>query len=150
MRERLIERNPIPDIKRITPACAGKTAKAGGEEKGRGDHPRVCGKDFRILRLYHSRIGSPPRVRERLVSVTTKTRKRGITPACAGKTRRLGRLYPATRDHPRVCGKDPKSGKNIVFLKGSPPRVRERLIPFFHVLLATGITPACAGKTQYA
>ena len=33
----------------------------------------------------------------------------GITPAHAGKTRHMGRIYLADEDHPRACGEnDPK------------------------------------------
>ena len=33
-------------------------------------------------------------------------------------------------------------------VSGSPPRVREKLKPSYHLLTRCGITPACAGKTQ--
>ena len=47
----------------ITPAYAGKSfcvlcALALG-----WDHPRVCGEKFHIVKLYHNRVGSPPRMR---------------------------------------------------------------------------------------
>ena len=52
----------------------------------------------------------------------------GITPACAGKTKAGLEAISEDEDHPRVCGKDPKVKNLIPKAKGSPPRVRERLI----------------------
>ena len=70
----------------ITPACAGKTEFQMVERPQEEDHPRVCGKNEKLntsLRMY---LGSPPRVREKLVNELTHWDNGGITPACAGKT----------------------------------------------------------------
>ena len=55
---------------------------------------------------------------------------------------------PARRDHPRVCGKDRPQRHPLTSTVGSPPRVRERLKPFFDQENVARITPACAGKTD--
>ena len=70
----------------------------------------------------------------------------GITPAYAGKSRQRYPAIPRKRDHPRVCGeKIPKnrfrSGK-----RGSPPRMRGKVLCFRQVRQSGGITPAYAGK----
>ena len=72
---------------RITPACAGTTARCGGKKGGHGDHPRMCG-DYRThpFSAWPS-PGSPPHVRglhsrQRDGKVSLR-----ITPACAGTTR---------------------------------------------------------------
>ena len=52
-------------IRRITPACAGKTSLWGLKAMTTGDHPRVCGKNQRAELDAHCQAGSPPRVREK-------------------------------------------------------------------------------------
>ncbi len=71
---------------RITPACAGKTLSNFRKPAAIRDHPRVCGKDFFREPGNEESGGSPPRVRERLISYRAPTVNNGITPACAGKT----------------------------------------------------------------
>ncbi len=71
---------------RITPACAGKTSPSCSDCKDCRDHPRVCGKDFMNTRIKNTKIGSPPRVRERRARFMIHSVVLGITPACAGKT----------------------------------------------------------------
>ena len=50
-------------------------------------------------------------------------------------------------DHPRVCGKNFFAFTIALKVRGSPPRVREKLIIFHPRFKFFGITPACAGKT---
>ena len=107
----------------------------------------MCGKDRFVDSVYDSAEGSPPRVRERLVTASRQSRARRITPACAGKTL-LGSFFMCTiRDHPRVCGKDLVQRGKLSEHVGSPPRVRERLYLETETLYTSRITPACAGKT---
>ena len=91
----------------ITPACAGKTN--------------------RLATATDQCPGSPPHVRGKQLFSFKGAGKLRITPACAGKTASTRRKTGATRDHPRMCGENPKRYAGI-------------LTPF-------GITPACAGKT---
>ena len=71
----------------ITPACAGK--RGHGRQSGRsaGDHPRVCGEKSLMFQLLCRPMGSPPRVRGKVCALMIATLLRGITPACAGKSR---------------------------------------------------------------
>ena len=46
-----------------------------------------------------------------------------------------------------MCGKNPPSCLPLLKPSGSPPRVREKQKARKQRLKATGITPACAGKT---
>ena len=71
---------------RITPACAGKTTLPNLDHYHYQDHTRVCGKNSLIKVQRWRKLGSPPRVREKLRYSTKNTRCTGITPACAGKT----------------------------------------------------------------
>ena len=111
----------------ITPACAGRTSYYQYSRGKCQDHPRVCGKDFDQDLSTGVVHGSPPRVRE------------GLSPATHPPRRR--------RDHPRVCGKDSNIPYTRSSVLGSPPRVREGRAFFLFVVVASGITPACAGRT---
>ena len=53
-------------IRRITPACAGKTVFLVQMMKHHQDHPRVCGKNTFMRQKHDKAPGSPPRVREKL------------------------------------------------------------------------------------
>ncbi len=90
----------------ITPACAGKTKLAQVLGTSTEDHPRVCGKNMVLPQNHSVYLGSPPRVREKLVS------------------------YKPSRDefqdHPRVCGKNALTPSALANTLGSPPRVREK------------------------
>ena len=91
----------------------------------------------------------------------------GITPACAGKSRRRCSLSwkmegspPRVRgkefttasstivlwDHPRVCGEKAVLPMWTNTRLGSPPRVRGKAFSYSARSRAVGITPACAGK----
>ena len=131
----------------ITPACAGKTNCFDSSAVQLGDHPRVCGKNWSRVCIRYRRRGSPPRVREKLVSGNKRLECYRITPACAGKTNRTPSHLRAVEDHPRVCGKNSKSSNRQSSMAGSPPRVREKLINTKIIRLYPRITPACAGKT---
>ena len=70
---------------RITPACAGKSAKAERTSRCSWDHPRVCGEKDLVSRQLHFSTGSPPRVRGKGVVIERRLQSVRITPACAGK-----------------------------------------------------------------
>ena len=134
----------------ITPAYAGKTHAQSSYLSGSQDHPRVCGKDSAAYNQRMYQMGSPPRMRERHFKAILPFYDSGITPAYAGKTRTTVAILTLTRDHPRVCGKDSHTNAPLCVFAGSPPRMRERRrINFQHINLHR-ITPAYAGKTQYA
>ena len=69
-----------------------------------------------------------------------------ITPACAGKSLQQGGRSNIFWDHPRVCGEKYVGLAKNVLDKGSPPRVRGKVLFAVKVLFQFGITPACAGK----
>ena len=86
MREKLYVENGKVERGRITPACAGKTFTRTPEISSCQDHPRVCGKNVEVISPSVMQSGSPPRVREKLNSITDHPKIARITPACAGKT----------------------------------------------------------------
>ena len=147
VRERPCRSISLSTTRRITPACAGKTIPKCFMIQRFEDHPRMCGKDDTKKITYLLLLGSPPHVRERPPFLIGKSRYRGITPACAGKTHVRVAVQLEFRDHPRMCGKDKKYSGPIRPLSGSPPHVRERLDFIRSYRLRIGITPACAGKT---
>ena len=92
---------------RITPACAGNTHRLVEQESGLKDHPRLRGEYKSTKQKAVEDGGSPPLARgipdtqfERLVSW-------GITPACAGNTKRSVEIQNMSRDHPRLRGEYP-------------------------------------------
>ena len=116
---------------RITPACAGRTLILRYFCHFLRDHPRVCGKNVDLNLSLLFREGSPPRVREELISKVTTAIKEGITPACAGRTREDWFRCLCDKDHPRVCGKNAEAKIEALVSPGSPPRVREELVVYF-------------------
>ena len=82
-----------------------------------------------------------------IVGVVIQTVLR-ITPAYAGKSSRSVSWICAFWDHPRLCG------EKIVFhvpmqdLKGSPPPMRGKDLPFDQLPRGRRITPAYAGKSS--
>ena len=113
----------------ITPACAGKTRFQISLAVWLWDHPRVCGKNCWKQEDISDSLGSPPRVREKLVIVFVYIAYLRITPACAGKTSCLVHFQQLLQDHPRVCGKNRYNRVQVLSIRR--------------------ITPACAGKTDY-
>ena len=112
---------------RITPADAGKTALGGVSWRYREDHPRGCGENRQDDELREKEIGSPPRMRGKLLSAFGQSSPLRITPADAGKTVFGTDRRTAAEDHPRGCG------ENCI----------DRVVH----LPIRGITPADAGKT---
>ena len=75
---------------RITPADAGKTEESGYRLQPIQDHPRGCGENYPAPSMSYPQTGSPPRMRGKLVTADFDAAMDGITPADAGKTRRMG------------------------------------------------------------
>ena len=90
--------------KGITPAYAGKSETAFVDGRYAQDHPRVCGEKGAFLPLVCVRLGSPPRMRGKVLLVFCTLSAVGITPAYAGKSLAASCADDAIRDHPRVCG----------------------------------------------
>ena len=72
----------------------------------------------------------------------------GITPACAGKSIKLFSILKQSEDHPRVCGEKLVQLPQVAEFIGSPPRVRGKGGQGVPPDDNTGITPACAGKSD--
>ena len=109
---------------RITPAGAGKRARAFGVRCGSRDHPRGSGENRMRGDLLSLNKGSPPRVRGKAEVASLMLKGRGITPAGAGKSSRARAHSPPRRDHPRGCGEKAYANSKMRTSGGSPPRVR--------------------------
>ena len=77
-----------PEV-RITPAYAGKSYEEAAKQVVTQDHPRVCGEKCEWFRDGVNAIGSPPRMRGKAPGELKTLVDPGITPAYAGKSRRL-------------------------------------------------------------
>ena len=132
---------------RITPACAGKTARGRLLHTSRADHPRMRGEDAAGVLSAVADTGSPPHARGRRPRCGGQRFQTRITPACAGKTWSMSSTQVRSQDHPRMRGEDSKQTKSTVSLVGSPPHARGRRRCAGGAIVRGGITPACAGKT---
>ena len=94
----------------LIPACAGKTFFGEGALRCGRAHPRVCGENPRFLDATRRVSGSSPRVRGKLHDSNPAPLKRGLIPACAGKTRPERRRRTRSKAHPRVCGENATTG----------------------------------------
>ena len=112
----------------ITPACAGKSPGTIVQAVRSTDHPRVCGEKHSFIFSDDAVAGSPPRVRGKVISNLGSFGEDRITPACAGKRNcaLLSAIPP--KDHPRVCGEKPHLPARETAARGSPPRVRGKVV----------------------
>ena len=129
----------------ITPAYAGKSLLKLLHHVGLRDHPRVCGEKAYSLVINGSEWGSPPRMRGKGTKRCSSRRGGRITPAYAGKSKRIAPSSVLFGDHPRVCGE--KCVCVCVCVCGSPPRMRGKAAFHSRFPALAGITPAYAGKS---
>ena len=70
----------------------------------------------------------------------------GITPAHAGKRKRISKFRQIAKDHPRACGEKLMTVLLRDLVLGSPPRMRGKVSSSQMTYFEGGITPAHAGK----
>ena len=132
---------------RITPAGAGKTIKLFVSFSAGGDHPRRCGENGSRHKVWDAYEGSPPQVRGKQFYLLMLLLHCRITPAGAGKTLKYILLCPKWWDHPRRCGENKDPELLLMYILGSPPQVRGKLVWVVGLINGRRITPAGAGKT---
>ena len=137
---------PCSAARGITPACAGKSFFMALRHRTGRDHPRVCGEKSATAQIFMIVGGSPPRVRGKGIFDCVGRAAFGITPACAGKSRRRNYRSIPSGDHPRVCGEKQSTAAATPSSTGSPPRVRGKAQRRMRPFPIGRITPACAGK----
>ena len=132
----------------ITPAGAGKT-QIGEEITGLGaDHPRGCGENLAGVKFEAVHNGSPPQVRGKQFHIVEGINHYRITPAGAGRTRKITKVGYRRQDHPRRCGENFAAFLSAARTSGSPPQVRGKLYRAAGIAEKYRITPAGAGKTH--
>ena len=112
----------------ITPAYAGKRGRGLQRFRSGRDHPRACGEKMRFTSPRKCVIGSPPRMRGKVLYVLV-----------SGEP---------NEDHPRACGEKLLHPEPFCTLWGSPPRMRGKEICILAIVVKIGITPAHAGKSK--
>ena len=135
------------EIRRITPAHAGKTSRPSPPWRAPADHPRACGENFTRWTEAEDDTGSPPRMRGKQAQRFRALRKVRITPAHAGKTVLPYIILAPTEDHPRACGENTRQTRAGTCSTGSPPRMRGKPAMLPPTQPCRRITPAHAGKT---
>ena len=130
----------------ITPAYAGKSPVVRERFLPAQDHPRVCGEKRSAGLGGRDGLGSPPRMRGKDRKDTDDAGIERITPAYAGKRQPDGQRRQLHRDHPRVCGEKSLPPRPMRAQRGSPPRMRGKVVEFLYALQPLWITPAYAGK----
>ena len=146
MREEFSRASCAMLVKRITPAHAGRIKRRPYSCRTVRDHPRACGKNRKGPRQTYRIIGSPPRMREECKYSADTIQTIGITPAHAGRMKRLHVTPEGRWDHPRACGKNREQQVYFALQIGSPPRMREEFNHDKEKFIEFGITPAHAGR----
>ena len=108
----------------ITPACAGKRRSDWIIRSIYWDHPRLCGEKVALRNMMNVNQGSPPRMRGKACIMQIISALIGITPAYAGKSRKVFQIDCRTGDHPRACGEKTAFTSESELSAGSPPRMR--------------------------
>ena len=131
---------------RITPAHAGKSRTYQPCCRRTPDHPRACGEKPKTDKHALVIKGSPPRMRGKVNPDRGVVLDHGITPAHAGKRSSRTPWWAVARDHPRACGEKKPKKRRKQKSRGSPPRMRGKVVGRPGHVVGVGITPAHAGK----
>ena len=130
----------------ITPARAGKRTYAHSRRVLPEDHPRTRGEKFLLFNVNASCQGSPPHARGKVRLIIGIKQSLGITPARAGKSRRILPSSSKQQDHPRTRGEKILWHKWRKRKAGSPPHARGKVSHPGTKHILSRITPARAGK----
>ena len=128
--------------RRITPAWAGKNPWRSVSYRCCGDHPRMGGEKGEYDTDSDNDTGSPPHGRGKGVVNGRAGLLVGITPAWAGKRRKIFYRKYVYRDHPRVGGEKPAQQGVEPPCMGSPPHGRGKARGLLFSSHCARITPA--------
>ena len=146
MRGKVLPRVPQIDTCGITPAYAGKRINPFGPNCRKRDHPRICGEKEPRVYGPSGPGGSPPHMRGKERGLFVVAGSLRITPAYAGKSKKLAGRKPGFWDHPRICGEKTSFFSIPYLVSGSPPHMRGKATYPAGASQNVGITPAYAGK----
>ena len=114
----------------VSPAYAGKSKSTFIGQSPAEDHPRVCGEKSKTKDTAAYTPGSPPHVRGKVIKNHMEVLMQRITPAYAGKRRCRENVRLLSKDHPRVCGEKTQEQWDMAVQKGSPPRMRGKVMHY--------------------
>ena len=157
---------PNPHV-RLIPACAGKTTIDWDSDHVIEAHPRMRGENMTPIFISCARGGSSPHARGKPRLQTASSLASRLIPACAGKTAMVEILTVCSGAHPRMRGENGLAARPLFCGRGSSPHARGKLKDTDHARLlrgssphargkpyftnswkpASGLIPACAGKT---
>ena len=107
----------------------------------------MCGEKMMKAGSNCAMLGSPPRMRGKAELGHAQQLLSGITPAYAGKSLKFCERCALGKDHPRVCGEKLTRHLTASGGRGSPPRMRGKVLAALVLPSPTRITPAYAGKS---
>ena len=132
----------------LTPASAGRTYVRPSPSLWRWAYPRECGENHNRVVGCLQEHGLPPRVRGERRSRRFDPRVARLTPASAGRTRRLASSRQTPKAYPRECGENPSGIWPNERFPGLPPRVRGEPSSSMTNTSVSRLTPASAGRTE--
>ncbi len=135
---------------RIIPAHAGQTLPWLLRGSRRPDHPRTCGANRVVAHAAGLVVGSSPHMRGKPFNNALLELERRIIPAHAGQTNTFVFSLPACTDHPRTCGANGPFWYVVMFVSGSSPHMRGKLVVRSAIITSLRIIPAHAGQTPNA
>jgi len=99
-------------------------------------------------RIQHAGRGSSPHARGKVTTVTDIDYDSRIIPACAGKRFSFCKDEQRAEDHPRMRGEKYTLATPDIYLEGSSPHARGKVMPSRCLIIVDRIIPACAGKSR--
>ena len=137
------------DDRGLIPAHAGKTVRRVGPASSVQAHPRSRGENHCMWCVSLPRRGSSPLTRGKRSHWSAQTKRYGLIPAHAGKTRPRGGARLSRGAHPRSRGENRSSVIAATSFMGSSPLTRGK--PGGPLLGGNraGLIPAHAGKTVH-
>ena len=138
---------PVRRWRGLIPARAGKTSSSERPAARPRAHPRACGENNPLMKLFSTGEGSSPRVRGKRRIGRIPARPVRLIPARAGKTPRTAGRGARGRAHPRACGENSLARPWNARENGSSPRVRGKPPGRQRRPGGEGLIPARAGKT---
>ena len=113
---------------RITPAYAGKSVIQNSWNNPSEDHPCVCGEKETVNPRISKYLGSPLRMRGKVLTENLHLPLDRITPAYAGKSWYTPIAVRDVEDHPCVCGEKLGACGRKWSRIGSPLRMRGKVL----------------------
>ena len=133
----------------LIPAHAGKTFSRERAVWLRAAHPRACGENEDLYRIFAIVSGSSPRMRGKRIRDSRIGDRPRLIPAHAGKTSTSRPRRSGCPAHPRACGENVASSSVARVSGGSSPRMRGKRSSRLQRESRVGLIPAHAGKTTH-